>query len=101
MPKVIGAKLRLEAVLSLALRTRHHARIRDDHVEGLAARQQIVRRFAHAFERCEVRLDQIDRRAPRRECFIYSALRLAQIASSADDGRAMCGERARSLNAQA
>ena len=48
MAKVIGSELRLETVGSLALRTCHHARIGNDHIEGFALREQFVCRFAHA-----------------------------------------------------
>ena len=39
MPEMIGAELRFEAVGGLALRTRHHAGIGDDHIEGFSPRE--------------------------------------------------------------
>src|SRR6266404_6152855 len=101
MTQVIGSELRFEAVLRLALRTGHHAGICDDRVEGFAAREQLVGRLAHTRERCEIRLDQVDTRAARRECFLERTVRLVQIPRRTNDGGAMRGERARSLNAQA
>src|SRR5580692_13151527 len=59
MSQMIGSELRFEAVLCLTLRTRHDSRVRDNHIEGFGARQQIARRLPHAAERSEVRFDKI------------------------------------------
>jgi hypothetical protein len=68
MAKVIGSELRLETVGSLALRTRHHARIGDDHIEGFALREQFVRRFPYAAKRGEFSFDEFNRDARRKRC---------------------------------
>jgi hypothetical protein len=80
---LFGSELRLEAVGSLALRTGHHARIGDDHIEGFALREQFVRRLAHAAERGEVGFDEFNRRASRKRCR-QRTLRLLKIARGAD-----------------
>ena len=81
MPQVIGSELRLEAILGFALRARHHTSVRDNHIEGLGARQYIASGLAHTAERGEICFDQINRKLVRilGKCFGESAPRLGQI----------------------
>src|SRR5271157_622235 len=100
MPQMIGPKLRLESVRGSALRARHYTRVRDNHVERLASGYQPAGRRAHALERREVHLDQLDaaRFLPHR--IGERAARLCQIASGADRGRAMRDESTNRFDSQ-
>lgn len=95
VPEVVGAELRLEAILGSPLRRGHHAGIRDHDVEPLSLRMQAVRRGTHGAEGREVDLEQFERPGDASG----SRLRLREIARGADDVRPVRGESPRGLDA--
>jgi len=57
MPEVISAKLGLEPLRSGSLRAGHYARVRYEHIERLALRDQLIRARTYACQRREIKLD--------------------------------------------
>ena len=58
MAEVVGAELRLKAVLCLPKWSRHDSRIGYDHVESVSARQKFVGAGANALQTGQIERDQ-------------------------------------------
>ena len=101
--EVIGAELGLEAVGGVPERRAHHAGIGDHDVERPPVGEQGVGAGAHALERGEIQLDQLQPAAVRRLSpdLGRRPLRLGEVARGADHLGAMGRERAGGLHAQA
>ena len=100
---MVGAELGLEAVGGLALGAGHDAGVGDDHVERLAGRDQGVGAGADAGQRGQVELDQLEPAAVGRlgADAVGRALGLVQVARGADHLRAVGGQGAGGLDAEA
>ena len=57
MPEVISAELRLEPLRGSSLRAGHYAGVRNEHIERLALREQLIGARTYACQRREVQLD--------------------------------------------
>ncbi len=102
MAEMVGAELRLEAVNGLAIRAGHHAGIGDDEVERLANVDKRIGADAHAVQRSEIQLNQLEA-AAMGACAHRRGRRFGfgQVARGADDfGAARC-KGARRLDAEA
>ena len=102
MAQVVGAELGLEAVGGLALRAGHDAGVGDDDIERLAGRHQRVGAGAHAGQRGQVELDQLQAAAVlggRLRAPSVAALALS-VARRADHLGAVRGQRPGRLHAE-
>ena len=103
MAEMVGAELGLEAVGGAAERGGHHPGIGDDDVERPAVGDEGVGAGAHAGQRGEVELDDLEAAAAgigRLAHRLGRPLRLVEIAGGADDLGAVGDERARRLDAE-
>ena len=100
--EMVGAELRFKSVGGFAEGRRHHARVGDDDVERLAFGDEFVGSGADAFEIAEVEFDELKAAAVGGGVFadlLGGGFRFLEVTGSADDVRAVSGERARGFDA--
>ena len=103
MSEMIGPELRLEPIGGMPERCPHHASIGDHDIEGPSVGDQRVGAGAHARQRGEIQLHQLQRPPVGRLSpdLGRRPLRLGQVARGADHLGAMSREGAGSLDPQA
>ena len=102
MPQVVGPHLHLEAIFRLAQRQRHHAGVVDEDVDDRRPLAQRRRAGAHRGEIAQIEGDLVDLGAARLGAHALGGrFHLAEIAARQDDPRALPGEHARRLEADA